>query len=148
MACSEVKKVYMEHPVAVIECFEEIPCNPCQTCCKQHAITFSGGTINSTPKLDASRCTGCGLCIATCPGQAIFVLDGTFSETEGLVSIPYEFLPLPQKGQAVDVMNRDGQVICIGEIHRVLNPASFNSTAVVTMRIPKEYMDQARSFRY
>ena len=45
-------------------------------------------------------------------------------------------------------MNRDGQVICRGEIHRVLNPASFNSTAVVTMRIPKEYMDQARSFRY
>jgi Fe-S-cluster-containing hydrogenase component 2 len=68
-------------PVAIIECAQEIPCNPCVESCPFDAIVISG-PITELPRLDASKCTGCGSCIAVCPGQAIFVVNSKFSETE------------------------------------------------------------------
>ncbi len=59
-------------PVAVIECIEEIPCNPCEQACPQHAITI-GKPITNRPHLDEDKCIGCGLCIPRCPGLAIFL---------------------------------------------------------------------------
>ena len=38
-------------PVAVIECTEEIPCNPCETVCKRGAIVV-GEPITNLPHLD------------------------------------------------------------------------------------------------
>ena len=38
-------------PKAVIECKQDIPCNPCTTCCAFKAITFAG-SISSLPELD------------------------------------------------------------------------------------------------
>ncbi|MBR4024904.1 MAG: 4Fe-4S binding protein, partial [Firmicutes bacterium] len=56
-------------PKAVIECTEDIPCNPCSTCCNFGAITIEG-SISELPCLDEEKCTGCGLCIPACPGMA------------------------------------------------------------------------------
>lgn len=38
-------------PVAVIECVQKIPCNPCEAACPAHAITV-GSPITNTPVLD------------------------------------------------------------------------------------------------
>ena len=146
MAGTAVKNPGRKGALAVVECYEEIPCNPCNTCCPHNAIKLEGG-INSLPELDESLCTGCGLCIARCPGQAIFVVDDSFSTTEGLVSIPYEFLPMPKAGQKVHITDRHGQENCEGEIYRVLAPASFDCTAVVTMKVPLAYLNDARGFK-
>ena len=59
-------------PVAVIECVQEIPCNPCQAACPKKAITI-GENITHLPVLDQEVCIGCGICISRCPGLAIFV---------------------------------------------------------------------------
>jgi hypothetical protein len=80
--------------------------------------------------------------------MAIFVVDECFSETEGLVSLPYEFLPLPEKGQKVEALNRSGKVVCPGEIHRVVKTRDFDETAVVTVKIPKEYTGEVRDIQY
>lgn len=61
-------------PVAVIECCQNIPCNPCETACKFGAITV-GDLITNLPVLDESKCVGCGVCLTKCPGLAIFVVD-------------------------------------------------------------------------
>lgn len=84
-------------PHAVIECTEEIPCNPCCTACPQGAITMAEG-LSSLPCLNRGKCTACGLCIPCCPGQAIFVIDDTYSGSEGLLSLPFEFTPCPLWG--------------------------------------------------
>jgi Fe-S-cluster-containing hydrogenase component 2 len=124
-------------PVAVIECAQEIPCNPCEALCRQGAIGV-GDLITNLPTLDEDKCTGCGLCIAGCPGQAIFAVDTTHSETEAVVAMPYELLPLPQVGQAVDGLDREGQAICTGHVVKVLTPRRFDRTAVVTVAVPQE----------
>lgn len=54
-------------PVAVIECVQEIPCNPCENACPFGAIKI-GDPITNLPVLDGEKCTGCGTCVAMCPG--------------------------------------------------------------------------------
>ena len=100
-------------PVAVIECVQKIPCNPCEAACPAHAITV-GSPITNTPVLDREKCIGCGLCVSACSGLAIFIVDKTYSETLGTVSFPFEYLPLPQKGDEVDALNRAGEFVCRG----------------------------------
>jgi len=124
-------------PFVVIECFQEIPCDPCHYSCKFGAIK-QFESINDIPEVDWSKCTGCGVCVAACPGLAIFVVDETFSDTECLIAIPYEFAPLPGKGDAVRLLDRAGQEVGGGFVHRVLPGKKPQGTPVVWLRAPKE----------
>ena len=72
-------------PVAVIECFQQIPCNPCAEACPRGAITMPG-SISERPLFDEAKCNGCGLCVTRCPGLAIFVIDYDWSPVAALLS--------------------------------------------------------------
>ncbi len=124
-------------PVAVIECAQEIPCNPCEEICHNAAIQVGDSIIN-LPVLIEDRCDGCGLCIAGCPGQAIFVVNMTYADEEATVQLPYEFLPLPEKDEIVDGLDREGQKVCTARVVTVLSPRKFDRTAVITIAVPKE----------
>jgi Fe-S-cluster-containing hydrogenase component 2 len=132
--------------VAVIECSQDIPCNPCQTACPTGAILV-GDPITNVPVLKEDLCNGCGLCVAPCPGLAIFIVDLNHREGEAAVSLPYEFLPLPETGDKVDALDRSGNPIHEGTIVRVQNPASFDKTAVVTVAVPKISVMEIRNIR-
>ena len=129
---------------AIIECVQDIPCNPCEAACPQGAIRV-GTPITNFPVLDEDLCTGCGLCIPSCPGLAIFVVDLDYSDTDALVSFPYEYEPLPAVGDQVEAVNREGQTVAIGHVTRVRNPPTFDRAATVTVAIPKEYAMVVRS---
>lgn len=144
---SEIRARINEGPVAIIECVEEIPCNPCVISCSFNAISFSESLV-STPKLDIKKCTGCGICITKCPGMAIFVIDGSYSDTEGLVSIPYELLPLPKENQIVKITGKDGNILCKGEVFKVKTSKSFDCTTVVTLKVLKKHLMDARGFKF
>lgn len=130
-------------PVACIECFQQIPCNPCEEACPRGAITV-GKEITSLPTLDGEKCNGCGICMTRCPGLAIFALDETYGEASALVSFPYEYLPLPVKGQEVKCTDRLGQYVTDGVIHQVRTAAAFDHTAIVTVEIPRKYVMEVR----
>ena len=133
-------------PIAVIECVQEIPCNPCEMACHHGAIVV-GDPITNLPRFDADLCTGCGLCIAKCPGQAIFVVHLHYSDEESLVSFPFEYLPLPEVDGLVNVVNRAGEVVCRGRVTKVQDPRSFDCTPVVTIAVPKAFAHHARGIR-
>ncbi|MBT9152280.1 MAG: hypothetical protein DDT35_00494 [Firmicutes bacterium] len=130
-------------PVAIIECFQKIPCNPCATSCPQGAIK-PFVDINDLPDFDPALCNGCAICVANCPGLAIFVVDERYSEDTALIKLPYEFAPLPEVGAMVGVMNRGGQQIALGKIVRVQNPPRFDRTAVVHVEVPKCWAREVR----
>jgi len=132
--------------VAIIECIQEIPCNPCETACRFNAIIV-GRPITNLPKLLEDKCKGCGECISSCPGLAIFVVDMTFSADEAVISMPYEFHPLPKEKSVVDALDRYGNKVCEGKILRVRNHAKNDKTAVVSVIIDRKYADIVRNIR-
>jgi thioredoxin reductase/Pyruvate/2-oxoacid:ferredoxin oxidoreductase delta subunit len=131
----------------VIECTQNIPCDPCRDSCPKHCISMGGsnsGDITALPVFDAEKgCNGCGMCAASCSGQAIFLVD----EGSGEVTLPYEFLPLPQKGDKGSALGRDGREICAAEIVAVKTAKAFDKTNLLTMRVPREHAMAARFFR-
>jgi Pyruvate/2-oxoacid:ferredoxin oxidoreductase delta subunit len=130
----------------VIECTQNIPCNPCMDSCPKHCIAVGAadGNITALPVFDAQKgCTGCGLCVASCSGQAIFLVD----EDAGEITLPYEFLPLPQKGDKGLALGRGGQEICAAEITAVKTAGVFDKTNLLTMRVPRQYAMAARFFK-
>lgn len=133
-------------PVAVIECIQEIPCNPCEAACPHKAIHV-GLPITNCPVLHEDICIGCGLCIAKCPGLAIFVVDETYGKTEGSVSFPYEYLDLPEEGEIVEALDRHGQKVCDGRVIKLLCLPSYSKTVVATVAVPKEMVNQVRNMR-
>ena len=137
---------FKKGPVAVAECIQEIPCNPCEAACRFGAIEI-GKPITTLPEINGDKCTGCGMCIAHCSGLAIFVLDKTYSDTQGTVSFPYEYLPLPVKGQKVKGVNRAGDPVCDAEVVKVQDLKSFDRTPVVTIAVPLEMVDEVRSIQ-
>ena len=133
-------------PVVMVECIENIPCNPCASACPRRAITIEG-ELTDTPKVDFSKCNGCTLCISKCPGLAIFVVHRDFSKTEAAVTLPYELLPRPEPGSRVDCLDRAGRVVCSGRVLKVLDAKALNRCAVVTVAVPKRFWNTVRGIR-
>jgi len=128
--------------VAIIECFQKIPCDPCAASCKFGAIQpFKD--INDLPQIDFDKCTGCGACISACPGLAIFVIDQNYSDKEALIKLPYEMLPLPEKGQKVYGLDRSGTRVGRVKVIRVIKYK--NKTNVISITVPKKKSMEIRS---
>ena len=142
-----MQELIAKKKLAFIECAEEIPCDPCQAICPRGAITI-GSDITSLPVLNANLCNGCGTCVAACPGMAIFIIDIGYSEAEALVSIPYEYLPLPEEGEIVDALDRSGKIIGKAEIVKIKNLESDDRTAIITFKVLKDICLEARHFNH
>ncbi|MEO0072281.1 MAG: 4Fe-4S binding protein [candidate division WOR-3 bacterium] len=130
-------------PVAIIECIENIPCNPCMYACPRKAIKIPG-IITNLPQIDFDLCNGCGSCIARCPGLAIFVVNKNYNEKEATVSFPYEFLPRPKVGEIVTATDRYGQPVCRARVEKVLDSKANDRCAVITIAVPKKYYNKVR----
>jgi Fe-S-cluster-containing hydrogenase component 2 len=116
-------------PVAVIECIQEIPCDPCVGTCKFDAISMDG--INGIPRVDFAKCTGCMSCLKVCPGLAIFIQDK--SKAKPSVTVPYEYLPLPVKGGTVTLLGRDGASLGSAKVKFVLAADTVSRSSLVSV---------------
>lgn len=132
-------------PVAIVECFQNIPCDPCRYACRQGAIK-EFADINDLPVIDHEACNGCGLCISECPGLAIFVIDASYSADEGLIKMPYEYLPLPEKDEEVIGIDTEGREVCNARVIKVQNTKALDRTPVVTLAVPQAQLMKVRSF--
>lgn len=133
-------------PVAILECMQDIPCDPCVYACPVSAIKMEVG-ITDKPEIDYEKCTGCGACIPKCPGLAIFLIKKITGSNMAELSMSHELLPIPQKGEKVIALDRTGSYAGEAEVVRVLNPPAFDKTAVVTLKVPYDKIMNIRAFR-
>lgn len=131
-------------PCVCVECIEEIPCNPCETSCPQHALTV-GQPITNLPVIDREKCTTCGLCIVACPGLAITIKS--LEKDRAKIRFPWEYLPYPEQGEKVTMVDRLGKPVCEGVVRGIVNPVRNNHTAVVTAEFPAEHVEQVISMQ-
>lgn len=132
------------HPV--IECTQNIPCNPCQDACKFGCITI-GNQITSLPIVEKEAdCKNCGMCVASCSGQAIFLIDETKEEGFASITMPYELLPYPAVGTVGKGLNRCGEAVCEAEVTGVKTSPAYDKTALLTVKVPAAYVDEVRFF--
>ncbi len=127
----------------VVECKQNIPCNPCEGACPHGAIKI-GEPITNLPTVDPEKCVGCGLCVAQCPGQACFLVDQS-AEDYDTVTLPYEYYPLPEKDQEVYGLSRAGEYLVKATVVRVVMTKKNDRTAVVEIKVPKGFGMKVRN---
>lgn len=133
------------HPV--IECTQNIPCNPCQDACPKGCICI-GKNITSLPVVSTEhKCIGCGMCVASCSGQAIFLVEENVEPGYGEVTMPYELLPLPEVGEKGIALGRDGKQVCEAEVTKVRTAPAFDHTNLLTIKVPNEMVMKARFYK-
>lgn len=123
-------------PVAIIECFQDIPCDPCVSSCFKKAIVMKEG-ITDKPHLISDLCVGCGICVPSCPGLAIFILDMKHSARSAKLTLPYELLPVPKEGDVVMGLDRSGKPVCEVKVLKVTSSKKYEKTYAVTIELPK-----------
>lgn len=133
-------------PVAIIECIQDIPCDPCVSACPRKAISMREG-ITDKPVLDPSVCNGCSLCVASCPGLAIFIVNMAHAPRAATVTLPYEMLPVPKEGEVVTALDRAGKPICEAKVLKVMKNKKYDHTLTITIEVPKEHAMNARAIR-
>ena len=132
--------------VATLECLEDIPCNPCEASCKYDAITV-GGDITTPPVLTEDNCVGCRSCLPICPGQAIFIIDESLPEDKAAIEMPYEYRPVPEKGETVIALDRAGQPIGEATVTAVKQTKKMDQTVTIIIEVPREWSMRARAIR-
>lgn len=130
----------MKKGVAIIECVQKIPCDPCVAVCPVNAISMKD--INDTPKIDFDKCTGCKRCVGICPGLAIFVVKVV--DDKAFVTLPYEFLPIPKVGDNVTALDREGKP---RSTTRVVKVNRSLKTTIVTIEVEKELAMEIRNIK-
>ena len=122
------KKKQLEKGVAILECVQEIPCNPCVESCPVHAISMKD--INAPPVNNFEKCIGCTKCVGVCPGLAIFVIK--IKEDKAWITLPYEFVTVPKVGDVVQALDRVGRVRGKALVKKVVKQGK---TMVVTIEV-------------
>lgn len=137
-----IKHMAGVHPV--MECTQNIPCNPCEDSCPKHVIHI-GENITALPGINpGSECINCGMCVASCSGQAIFLVNEDTGNGKAEITIPYEFLPLPKEGDTGFGLSRKGEKLCEAKVVKVVSKKAYDHTNLVTIEVPKEYAMKAR----
>lgn len=87
------------------------------------------------------------MCVAACPGQAIFLVFENEDEGYCDITLPYEFIPRPEKGDIGIALSRSGSPLCEAEVVNVKESPAFDHTALLTMRVPLDMAMRARFYK-
>jgi len=130
----------------IIDCPQDIPCNPCEKSCPTKAIIV-GNKINQQPDYDPQKCIGCGKCLTVCPGRAILIVQYNYSDQTSKITMPFEFLPEPEIGKEIELLNRDGSFVCKGKVIKTKFFEDKDKCSLLEVEVPKQKAFNVRSTR-
>ncbi len=134
------KQPAREHGVfPVFHCYQEVPCNPCTSVCPVGAIRTEHDKITGLPYIDdLDACTGCGSCVAVCPGLSMILVDYRDDPEHPWVTLPYEiWRDRVQVGQKVPVTDVDGAILGYYPVEKISTRRKYPHTLLVKLKVDK-----------
>jgi NADPH-dependent 2,4-dienoyl-CoA reductase/sulfur reductase-like enzyme/NAD-dependent dihydropyrimidine dehydrogenase PreA subunit len=124
----------------IFHCYQEVPCNPCTSVCPVGAIRTERDDITGLPYIvDLDACTGCGSCVAVCPGLSMIMVDYRDDPEHPLVTLPYEiWRERVEIGQKVPVTDVDGAILGYYPVEKLSTRRKFPGTLLVQIRVDKK----------
>ena len=124
----------------VIRCTQEIPCNPCVDVCFKKSINLDGQSIMELPLFEG-ECTGCGKCVAICPGLAITLVDESYDteKQKAKVIIPWELPDSTLKiGDIKITTGYEGETIGHGKVIAIKKAKWQDRRNLIHLEVPFE----------
>jgi formate hydrogenlyase subunit 6/NADH:ubiquinone oxidoreductase subunit I len=133
---------HKKRKIAALECFEEIPCNLCQTVCPEKAIDI-GKVPRKTPVLDETRCTSCGLCLDACPSGSISMIQECEDRSLSYLTLPWKGLRPWKTGEFAILANRRGENLGSARVTNVTQ----SGVQWVELEVPTHLVWEARALK-
>jgi sarcosine oxidase subunit alpha len=124
----------------IFHCYQEVPCNPCASVCPVGAIRTEGDKITGLPYMtDLDACTGCGSCVAVCPGLSMILVDYRDDREHPLVTLPYEiWRDRVEVGQKIPVTDVDGAILGYYPVVKVSTRKKYPGTLLVQVKVDRK----------
>ena len=124
----------------IFHCYQEVPCNPCTSVCPVGVIRTERDEITGLPYIiDQDECTGCGSCVAVCPGLSMILVDYRDDPEHPLVTLPFEiWRDRVEVGQKVPVTDVDGAILGYYPVEKVSTRRKFPGTLLVQIKVDKK----------
>ncbi|OHD24367.1 MAG: hypothetical protein A2V99_14720 [Spirochaetes bacterium RBG_16_67_19] len=128
----------------LIDCPERIACDVCAVVCDREVILIRQAVTNRPEVVNEGNCRNCGLCVAHCPGQAIFLMSDTGPDGQCRITLPYELDEAAAWRQDLLAVDNRGNPLGPARLIRVLRSERFNNTCLLEVSVSGSIASQVR----
>lgn len=137
---SRKQPVREEGVFPIFHCYQEVPCNPCTSVCPVGAIRTERDEITGLPYItDLDACTGCGSCVAVCPGLSMILVDYRDDAEHPSITLPYEIWREEiDVGQKVPITDVEGAILGYYPVEKISTRRKYPGTLLIQVKVDKK----------
>lgn len=131
----------------LIDCPERIACDVCAAVCDRGVIRVKQTVTNRPEVVNEGNCRNCGLCVAHCPGQAVFLVSETGPDGQCRITLPYELDEEAVRGRGLLAVDNRGQPLGPARLIRVWQSERFNNTCLLEVSVSGAIASRVRGIK-
>lgn len=135
-------------PIASIECFEEIPCNICQTVCPTSAIQIGKIPRSKAPVLNEGACIACGICLSACPSSSISLIKEEENKSTSALTLPWRGSKSWTLGEFAVIVNRRGENLGSARVTGILPTEPPSEVQLIQIEVPTHLTWETRGLKH